>query len=419
MKRVTALLITSALAILPTTVLGSAFEDHTSWQKEPWLETAKGISLGKSVLEMGTGFRFIHATDFFNTSGKIDGGTFWEDIYEDLNDPNSFLGRKQKSRNSYMNKRYDIYTWDLFWRFGFTENWTLWGTIPFVWSAEDQFLEAADLTGGGNWNESRTADFEIGDCQAGVLYQFYRKDDPTLSLGLSLLWKLPTGNEAPGEMDVNITGTGTTDVEISFLGRWQVMRYLSVGWATGYNIRFPGTVQYLMDNHTGFTNAMVDLGDELYIRGDAIVGIEYIALQVLAEFRYRFETQVAVPDFRAETVQWENPRTGEIETETYLLHNGARYEDWDIHELFDPNKELVSSSGYLLTITPRLIVRPLDWLDVTGYVKLHLMGKNSIFLTDKDGDNPSLDNFMPMQALGFNAGGILVGEVGGHVTIRW
>lgn len=416
MKRVTTLLIAAALLLPPTLAFGSAFEDHATWQKEPWLETEKGISVGKSVLEMGTGLRFIHATDFFNTEGRIDGGTFWENIYED---PGTLLGRKQKAKNPYMNRRYDIFIWDLFWRFGFTENWTLWGNIPFVWSAEDRFYESADLTGGGTWDEARAADFEIGDCTAGVLYQFYRKDDPTLSMGLSLLWKLPTGNEAPGEMNMNITGTGTTDVELSFLGRWQIMRYISVGWAAGYNIRFPGTVQYLMDNHTGFTNAQVDLGDELYARADAIVGIEYVALQVLAEFRYRFETQVAVPDFRAETVQWVNPRTGDLEQETYLLHNGARFEDWDIHKLFDPSEKLVSSAGHLVTITPRLIVRPLDWLDLSGYVKFHLLGKNSIYLTNRDGDNPSFDNFMPMQALGFNAGGILVGEVGGHVTIRW
>ena len=77
MKRVAALLVASALLGLPSFVFGSAFEDHTSWQKEPWLETEKGISIGKSVLELGMGFRFIHATDFFNTEVRIDGGTFW------------------------------------------------------------------------------------------------------------------------------------------------------------------------------------------------------------------------------------------------------------------------------------------------------------------------------------------------------
>ena len=75
--------------------------------------------------------------------------------------------------------------------------------------------------------------------------------------------------------------------------------------------------------------------------------------------------------------------------------------------------------GDVINQTPRLIARPLEWLDITGYVKLHLIGKNSIYLTDKDGDNPSFDNYMPMQAIGFNAGGVLMGEVGGHVTIRW
>ena len=238
MKRVAALLVATTLLVLPSLAFGSAFEDHSSWQKEPWLETEKGISIGKSVLEMGMGYRFLYSTHWFNTEGKVDGDTFWEDVYSD---PTTFLGKKQRPKSPYMPKKYRIHTWDMFWRFGFTENWTLWGNIPFVWSKENQFFESAELTGSGMWEEMRSADFEIGDCEAGVLYQFYRKDDPTLSMGLGLRWKLPTGNEAPGEMDINITGTGTTDVELSFLGRFQVMRYISVGWSGGYNIRFPGT----------------------------------------------------------------------------------------------------------------------------------------------------------------------------------
>ena len=54
------------------------------------------------------------------------------------------------------------------------------------------------------------------------------------------------------------------------------------------------------------------------------------------------------------------------------------------------------------------------------YARFHLAGKNSIYLTDKDGDNSSFDNFMPMQAIGTKLGhSVIMGEAGANCTVRW
>jgi hypothetical protein len=363
------------LALTPTPVFGLAFEEHSSWQKEPWLETEKGVSLGMSVLEMGTGVRFLRSDTYFNSNGNIGDAP----------------------------AQFDVITWDLFWRFGFTDNWTLWGNLPIVWS--DQ-LEVS---------RSRTADGELGDSDVGLLYQFYRRNDPTLSMGASLRWRLPTGSEIPGNNNRNITSTGTTAVELAYIGRAQLMRYLAVGWSVGYNIKLPGTVQYILDRHTSITNAWLDLGDEIHAEVDLIGGIEYVSLHLQGRFTYRFASALAIPEYRAETIRWTNPATGEQVEEEYMLHNGASYTDWDV---LSPTGQKVSGAGYLFTLTPRLIVRPVDWMDLILFVQLHLLGKNSIYLVNKDGDNSTIDNFMPMQTLGMDAG-LVIGEMGFQALVRW
>jgi hypothetical protein len=221
---------------------------------------------------------------------------------------------------------------------------------------------------------------------------------------------------------VNITGTGTTDVELSYLGRWQALENLSVGWAAGYNLRFPGQVQYLSDRHSYVTNAFLDLGDELYLQAEGTLATDMFALRVMGEFRYRLSTEVGMPEYRVEELSWINPKSGETETEEYLLYNGASYVEWDVPKdlVPVPSDELVSSAGYLVSITPQLIFRPVYWLDITLTATIYLLGKNTIYLTDKDRNNATFDNFMPMQALGSNLGGVAVlGEVGGYTTIRW
>lgn len=387
------------MSLLPATALGVAFEEHSSWQKEPWLETEKGVSLGMSVLEMGTGYRFLLSDTFFNSNMN-------------LPDESSMA----------MKNEIVIHTWDLFWRFGFTENWTLWGNIPLVWSTwniKERPLDDDDrpvYTEPWNTRERSSSEGKLGDCETGLLYQFFRRNDPTISMAASLRWKLPTGSEVPGQNNLNITGTGTTDIELAYIGRLQLFRYAALGWSTGYNIRFPGPVMYILDRHSQITNAWLDLGDEIHVELNLIGAIEYVALNLAFRFTYRFSSALAVPEFRAETIRWTDPVTGEEMDEEYLLYNGAKYKDWDVRS---PTDRLVSSAGYIFTITPRIIVRPLDWLDVTLFARIHLMGKNSTYLVDKDRNNSTIDNFMPMQALGTNLGGMVLGETGLATTVRW
>jgi hypothetical protein len=376
------LILILGLCLVPTIAAATAFEEHSSWGKEPWLETEKGVSLDMSVLEMSTGMRFLRSNTFFNSNGNM------------ADSPAEF----------------DIYTWDLAWRFGYTENWTIWGNLPLIWSEQT------------NAPRERKAEGKLGDAETGILYQFYRRNDPTLSMGLSLRWKLPTGSEVPGTNNLNITGTGTTDIELSYIGRVQLFRNLALGWSVGYNLRFPGPVQYIIDRHTPITNAWIDLGDEINAELDVIAGIEYVALHLKARFSYRFATQMAVPEFRAETVRWTDPTTGDEMSEEYMLYNGARYEDWDV---LSPRGQTVASDGYAFTLTPKIIIRPVEWFDFLLWVNIHLMGKNSVYLVDNDGTNPTIDNFAPMQTLGKKIqplgkkAATVIGELGFHALVRW
>jgi len=364
------------LTLAPLPALAVAFEDHTAEQQEPMLETEKGVTIGRSVLEMESGFRFLRSDVYFNSNGNLQPATH----------------------------EFDIWTWDIDLRFGFTENWTLWASLPVVWS---------DQT---NATRVRKTEGEVGDCQVGVVYQFYRVDDPTLSLGFQMRWKLPTGREGVGGNNLNITGTGTTDVEASLVGRWQLWDYIAAHWSAGYNLRFPGTVMYILDGHTSLTNAAVDLGDELHAELGVVGGFEYLVLDLTARFTYRFETSLALPEMRKETVRFVGP-DGTMQEEVRMVYNTGDYKAWDA---LDPQMRPTSSAGYLLTLTPTITVRPVDWLDITLFARMHLMGKNSVYLVNKDRTNSTIDNFMPMQTLGTELfGGFVVGEVGATLLARW
>ena len=365
-----------AWILVPATAFAVAFEEHSSWQKEPRLETERGVSLGMSVLEMGTGFRMVTSEIFFNSQGSL-----------------------QTALNSY-----EIVTFDVFWRFGFTENWTLWGNVPFIWSEQTEV------------DFQRTAYGRLGDSETGVIYQFFRRKQPTLSMGVQVRWKLPTGSETVGKNNRNITGTGTTDVELAYLGRIQIIDFLAIGWSVGYNIRFPGTVQYILDRNTQITNASLDLGDEIHGQLDLIGALDYLAVTLSARFTHRFATALAIGEYRAETVKWTNPTTGEEEEEEYLLYNGARFRDWSV---LDAQGVRRSSAGYLFTLIPQLLIRPLDWFDISFYAQFHLAGVNSIYLMNAEQNNSTIDNFMPMQALGKEFFSMVLGEIGGRTTIRW
>lgn len=381
MKNLAAVVVALGISIVPAAAWSGAFDKHSSWQHEPRLETAKGISLGKAVIEVGMGFRYLFSDSYFNSDAEIGSAP----------------------------KKYNISIMDVHGAFGFTENWTLWTDIPIVWSTE---LQTA---------RSRSADGELGDSRVGLLYQFFRRNDPTLSMGMGLLWKLPTGNEAPGAKNLNITGTGSTDVELFYSGRAQLLRFLAIDWSGGYNIRFPGTVQYLSDRQSYITNAFLDLGDELFLQVGVTGAIDMLAVGISAEFRYRFPTKVGMPEYRAEVVDWTVPKNNNSsEQDTFIIFNGADYADWDVHERLDPTRPLASNAGYLFSIRPRILFRPLDWIDLEVFARIYLAGKNSIFLTDKDGDNSSFDNFMPMQAIGSSLGGnVILGETGVNCTVRW
>jgi hypothetical protein len=376
MRTLLRLWLLGSFILAPLPALATAFEEHSHEQVEPVLETAKGVSVGRTVLEVQSGFRYLRSDVYFNSNGKLQAAP----------------------------AEFDIWTWDINMRFGFTDNWTLWGNLPVVWSEQT------------NTTRPRKTDGQVGDCQLGAIYQFYRADDPTLSLGAQMRWKLPTGREGVGQQSLNITGTGTTDVELAFVGRAQLWDYIALSWSAGYNLRFPGTVQYILDGYTSMTNASIDLGDELHAELGVMAGFEYLVFNLLARFTYRFESSLALPEIRKETVRYTGPDGTQV-SEVRMVYNTGDYKSWDT---LDPQMRPTSSAGYMLSITPSFIIRPVEWLDINLFARLNVMGKNSIYLVNKDRNNATIDNFMPMQTLGTELfGGFVVGEVGASLLARW
>ena len=106
MKNLSALFLVLGLLAMPASTWAVAFEEHTSWHKEPILETEKGISLGQSVIETGIRYRFLFSDSYFNSDAKIDDAPY----------------------------KYSVSIMEIFGSFGFTENWTMWLNIPVVWS---------------------------------------------------------------------------------------------------------------------------------------------------------------------------------------------------------------------------------------------------------------------------------------------
>ncbi|RME29438.1 MAG: hypothetical protein D6806_01375 [Deltaproteobacteria bacterium] len=369
----------AAAACLPAAASAGAFEPHSGWQSEPLLETARGVSLGKSVFEFTLRSRFLFSDAYFDSEQDI--GPAPADFF--------------------------VSTLDLRAAIGFTENWTFWLELPVVWSEQ---------TAGG----SRRTDGQVGDGRAGLVYQFYRHDDPLVSLGFMLNLKLASGSESAGGRKGNITGTGTTDVELGVLGRWQALRMLSVGGGLSYNVRLPEAVQYLSDRISSITNAHLDLGDEFRLWLELTAAVERIAFRLTGQFLYRLPTRVGMAEYRSEHVEWDAPGAGGSDSDEYIIFNGVHYTEWKVHRRLDPTAPLVSNSGYLLSLSPSVLVKPLDWLEIELFATIHLAGKNSIFLTDKDGDNPSFENFMPMQTLGTSLGDrAVLGEFGLAVTSRF
>ena len=298
-------------------------------------------------------------------------------------------------------------TLDLRAAFGFTENWTFWLELPVVWSEQ---------TAGGN----RRTDGQVGDGRAGLVFQFYRHADPLVSVGLALNLKLASGNESAGGRRNNITGTGTTDVELGIIARWQALRMLSVGGGFSYNVRIPEAVQYLSDRISSITNAHLDLGDEFRAWLELTAAVERFAVRLTAQLLYRLPTRVGMAEYKSERLEWESPLSGGKESDEYIIFNGVHYTEWKVHKRLDPTAPLVSNRGFLVSLSPSVLVKPVDWLEIELFATFHLAGKNSIFLTDKDGDNPSFENFMPMQTLGTSLGDRLVlGEFGLAVTSRF
>ncbi|HSA24021.1 MAG TPA: hypothetical protein P5076_21355, partial [Myxococcota bacterium] len=70
-----------SITLAPLPVLAAAFEEHTHEQAEPVLETAKGVSVGRAVLEIKSGFRYLRSDVYFNSNGNLQPAPYEFDVW--------------------------------------------------------------------------------------------------------------------------------------------------------------------------------------------------------------------------------------------------------------------------------------------------------------------------------------------------
>jgi hypothetical protein len=230
---------------------GEAKLDHelnVAWDY-PSEYIARPLNYSKRVTEFGIRFDQKYARHYFDDEGDLVEG--------------SFKTKKQ--------------TFELFLGMGFSDNWSLAITFPFVYKktkvfeGNQNYRLGRDNTYGALFEEA-TVDFvdnhelwkvweadlpSMGDVRLWSGYSVYRKMDPrTTSVILEVEVKFPTGDDNPrrgGEVRNHLT-TGQTDSYLGVGFKQQAWKFAFEAHG-GYNIRWKSSTKY--------SAGKVDLGDQL------------------------------------------------------------------------------------------------------------------------------------------------------------
>jgi len=372
--------------------------------------------------------------------------------------------------------------------YGITDNWTFWADIPFYYMRER--YDASSSPGPGRTRDDarmllderacRSEEVDdpntpcnelpntpgnlplrrttgLGDVEIGFLYQWVNfKSEGGLrrSLVTKLWFRLPSGNESTAESDLVatvddpatldrteflrrkslITGSGTLDAALSIAYKHAIIKSLAATLEVGYIGRIEGQAQYIRQfdpNESGgvifppnpddpFTtgdfnfNGKVDFGDELFAKLNVTFApSKKLWFDLGVKYLYRFPTRVAQAGFvPSGTVVMIDENT----ERTFNISNGTHYRD------------IPSSRGYLLTITPTITYKVTELLELSLYADIHVAGKNSFYLHNNSFNNAvdatvmnqderyggtGFHAYLPMEALGFALNDqIILGNVG-------
>lgn len=224
-----------------------------------------------------------------------------------------------------------------------------------------------------------------------------------------------------------MTGTGTTDAELSLSYKQEIGSAIAVTVDAGYVVRFPGLSGFMFDD-AGIAfadglkgSAKMDLGDQVFGKVKLTVSPAEAWFATLDTKVTRWgATRVARPVLLND----QDVSTNEQTTATEDVFIGAHYLD------------IPESAGFLVTTSPRFVYQPTDWLEVGLGTDLHLTGKNTNYVRgnnvtdqrDAQGNPSDLpfglvgeeeNNFFINEALGVPLGPIILGTSRLTLTFKY
>jgi hypothetical protein len=190
------------------------------------------------------------------------------------------------SRNPFESAKWTYQTEHLTVRYGLAPRTELW------WYAEYHQARLFNEALGTD-----TRDHGLGDQQVGYRYSIYERSAPGTSIVFETSMKMPSGKEAPGTYiggPLNVSGfvftTGTTDLYAGFGAKYTAGPIAFTGRA-GYNRRFSGVVNYLIEVEQYQFQGRIKPGDQIMASVDVMAQLGPIALSVTPKMEYRMATK--------------------------------------------------------------------------------------------------------------------------------
>jgi len=224
-------IVTTAALLMGQNAFGSGFEPKTMQMAFPLWSIQRGLVLTKGWVEVTAAASVKESTGHWDVQGK----------------PVDFDATSMLHSTQSFGVRYGIGH-----------------HTELTWSATSNYAEWGDSNTGTN-----VTHLGLGDMRFGVVYELFRQLAPMLSVATYAEYKVPGGNESPGDASEGIdrfsyivTTTGTPDVTLG-AGLKREWGIAAITGDAGYVWRLPGTPLYAVDPTNPMGNGWVKPGDEV------------------------------------------------------------------------------------------------------------------------------------------------------------
>jgi len=250
------------LAVGPTQAWAAGFEAKTMRHPLSTQEVERSLKLPKGWLEFDLGADVKNATSYWDEDGNA-----VELVNADW---------------LYTTERLDI-------RYGLTARSEMYFKFPFHYMRLTNDLLDTD-----------TSDMGFGDPHVGYMYEVLNRPTPMQSLVVWVDYKGPAAKETPGTymggpnlVRSFVMTTGTQDLALA-AGYKQAFGPAAIILKGGYNHRFGGVVQYVIETEIDQLTARIKPGDELFANVGADVQAGPMCIELFALYKQRGLTYIGV-----------------------------------------------------------------------------------------------------------------------------